>query len=421
MRTKKGLAGASLFALVLRCFGALSGFALTISVSRFLGAEEAGRLFLGIAVANFLAAIACLGLDKVALRYVGMYSAEKAWGAVNSSIALSLRVALAVGGIFGLICFFGSNYIATALFNDVDFAPVLRSISPSLQFLAGCLVLAQSFLGLGKVAASIFITLIGVQAGLTGALFVVDNAIMGGLVFSILWLGMLGFALMCWRWFTPKQFAQDFDVPSIMRIGPPLWMVTLMANLQQWGGQFVAGAMLQSADVALVAAASRITFIVSFFLMATNMVVAPKFAALYKQGAMADLRDLSHGSVKLILAVSLPLFCFLFWFADSLMRLFGSEFARGGAVLQILLIGQLVNAGTGSVGVLLSMCGHEKDARNVALLTTPLALISAIILAMHYGLVGIAIGFSLGMVVQNITSAYCVRRRLGFWTFLFWR
>ena len=50
------------------------------------------------------------------------------------------------------------------------------------------------------------------------------------------------------------------------------------------------------------------------------------------------------------------------------MSIFGKGFIGGIWLLRILAIGQFINAVTGSVGYILTMSGHEKDIRNIAIL-----------------------------------------------------
>src|SRR5207249_1522446 len=51
---------------------------------------------------------------------------------------------------------------------------------------------------------------------------------------------------------------------------------------------------------------------------------------------------------------------FMIW-SSPLMGLFGADFRAGSPLLVILCLGQAVNCGTGSVGYLLLMSGHQKE------------------------------------------------------------
>lgn len=113
----------------------------------------------------------------------------------------------------------------------------------------------------------------------------------------------------------------------------------------------------------------------SFVLIAVNLVVAPRFTALHRQGDMAGLESLAIMSVKFIGVLALPVIGVMFIFPSWLMGLFDEGFAGGSQLLQILAVGQFINAITGSVGYLLMISGRERDMRNVTLISGNTGLI----------------------------------------------
>ncbi|KUJ82433.1 hypothetical protein AVO43_11495 [Microbulbifer sp. ZGT114] len=201
----------------------------------------------------------------------------------------------------------------------------------------------------------------------------------------------------------------------------PLWVVLMMGQLVQWSGQFVAGAYVDSGIVAQLAVAQRTAMLTSFVLMAVNLVVAPRFAAMYKQGQMKELHELAVTSVRLMVLSALPVVLFMVVFPEFLMSLFGEGFSKGAHLLQILVVGQFVNVATGSVGYLLSMSGHEKDLRNTVLISGPVAIGLALTLTPVWGATGSAVATALAVATQNLLAVWQVKRRLGINTLAVWR
>jgi O-antigen/teichoic acid export membrane protein len=101
-------------------------------------------------------------------------------------------------------------------------------------------------------------------------------------------------------------------------------------------------------------------------------------------------------------------------FPSFLMSLFGEEFSEGAVLLQILAVGQFINGITGSVGFLLMMSGHERDMRNVT-------LISGFFLTAQFGIIGVATGTAIAVATQNLLAVYFVKKQLGFNTLAVWR
>jgi O-antigen/teichoic acid export membrane protein len=93
----------------------------------------------------------------------------------------------------------------------------------------------------------------------------------------------------------------------------PLWIVVIMSQMVQWSGQFMAGAYVSSDALAQLAVAQRTAMLSSFILIAVNLVVAPRFANLYRNNDMLALENLAIKSVKLIYLPCLSLAGCLFF------------------------------------------------------------------------------------------------------------
>ena len=65
-------------------------------------------------------------------------------------------------------------------------------------------------------------------------------------------------------------------------------------------------------------------------------------------------------------------------FSGVIMRFFGAGFESGAGLLVIIAVGQLINVATGSVSFLLNMTGHERDMRNVTMLSGPVTIVCAL-------------------------------------------
>lgn len=169
-----------------------------------------------------------------------------------------------------------------------------------------------------------------------------------------------------------------------------------------------------------MAVAQRTAFLISFLLIAINLVVAPRFSALSAQGNLDELKLIVKATVRLVLAVTAPLTLIIILCSGKIMNLFGPEFRDGAILLQILAIGQFINAATGPVGQLLMMTGHERDSRTIAFIVAPSAVVAALVLTPWLGVEGAAISTAVAVSTQNILAGYFVKKRLGFSTLSLW-
>ena len=180
----------------------------------------------------------------------------------------------------------------------------------------------------------------------------------------------------------------------------------------QWSGILIAGAMLPAEDVALLTAAQRTAMLTSFVLMVVNMVVAPRYARLWKEGNIERIQYLAKWSTRGMIAMVLPVIAVMMIWPEKVMGLFGEGFEEAAIPLMILAVGQFVNVATGSVGYLLNMSGHEKEYKIITTMAAIVTLLLVLSLTFYFGMLGSAIATSFGVVLQNLLSLFFVRNKI---------
>ena len=109
------------------------------------------------------------------------------------------------------------------------------------------------------------------------------------------------------------------------------------------------------------------------------------------------------------------------FFPEKILSYFGNEYTYGAKYLTVIGFGQFVSAITGSVTFLLMMTGHERDMRNITIISGLSALIFTYSLTSLFGALGNSIGTALGVILQNLLAVFFVKKRLGFNTLVFWK
>lgn len=405
-------------AFIIRMCGALSGFCVTYYIARNLGAAESGLYFLALSMIMVLSAVSRLGLDNTVLRFIGGHASL-----ATSVLSKALLVVFLLGVFFSCATYFSAEYISIEVFGKEELKPILQRMSFGILGLSGVTISAMALQGLRKVSASIFVLNIAVNLLLLGSIFIFG--ITKASYLSVFYTSFSIFvAVIGVAWFSllaPCADKSEISWGELFSSCWPLWMVVVMAQMVQWSGQFVAGAYVSSELVAQFAVAQRTAMLTSFVLIAVNLVVAPRFAALYRQNNLLELQRLATKSVKMICVLALPVIGGMLIFPAQLMGIFGEEFVEGAYLLQILAIGQFVNAATGSVGFLLIMSGNERDMRTVTMISGSLAILLTLLMTSMYGIMGAAISTAIAVATQNLLAVYYVKKRLGFNTLLVWR
>lgn len=405
-------------AFVVRVFGALSGFLATYFIAKNLGAVESGHYFLALSIIIVLSAVSRLGLDNTVLRFIG--------GRPESAISVQAKSVLLIslfGILFSSITYLSAEYISLEIFGKFELIAILQRMSFGILGLSGITISAMALQGLRKVSASILILNIAVNIFLIGSIIIfgITTAKELSAAYSIFSISVALIGVI-WSFVLARHPVESHvSWAELFSSCWPLWIVVVMAQMVQWSGQFVAGAYVSSELVAQFAVAQRTAMLTSFVLIAVNLVVAPRFAALFRQNNILELERLATKSVKMICLLALPVIGCMLIFPSQLMNVFGEEFVEGAYLLQILAIGQFVNAVTGSVGFLLIMSGNERDMRTVTVISGLLAIALTLFMTSMYGVVGAAISTAIAIAAQNLLAVYYVKKRLGFNTLLVWR
>jgi O-antigen/teichoic acid export membrane protein len=173
------------------------------------------------------------------------------------------------------------------------------------------------------------------------------------------------------------------------------------------------GILLTPADAGVYAAAARIGAFVIFGLIAVNGIVAPMIARLFTEGHRTALQHMVTLAGRAGLAFALVAALALAVFGDWILSLFGPAFPKGYGALLILVAGQLINAFAGSVGFLMTMTGHERQAAKIMLLSLALNILLNAVLIPVWGLEGAATATAITTALWNLAMLGYVKRRLG--------
>jgi O-antigen/teichoic acid export membrane protein len=193
----------------------------------------------------------------------------------------------------------------------------------------------------------------------------------------------------------------------------PLALTAGLGVINAQADILVLGLFRPSEDVGVYKVAAQAAMLIAFGLQAVNMVIMPYIARLYAEGDQRRLQRLVTQSARAILALALPLVLAFVFFGDAILNLaFGPEYTRGHTALMLLSLGQLVNAGMGSVGVLLNMTGHEHDTLRGVAVAALANLILNFLLIPPFGLVGAAAATACTFVIWNLLLRRAVWQRI---------
>ena len=193
-----------------------------------------------------------------------------------------------------------------------------------------------------------------------------------------------------------------------------MWIINSQADI------VILGFLKSPKDVGIYRVAVQIAMLSSFGLQAVNLVVAPRFAALYVKGEMVELQRIATRSARLALSFNFIFTIFFMLFGKFFLGLiFGSDFSIAYIPVLMLLGGQIVNSSVGSVGFLLNMTGHERQSAFGITLAVSINIILNFFLIPELGISGAAISTAISMLTWNVILWWFVRKQLGINTLAF--
>lgn len=192
----------------------------------------------------------------------------------------------------------------------------------------------------------------------------------------------------------------------------PLLFFGSMQVINSQADIIMLGILGSAKAVGIYTVANRCAGLITFVLIAVNTSFAPIIARFYASGEMDRLQREVTRNTRMILLLSLPIALALILFRVWFLLLFGPDFTQGQTALTILSIGQLVNTGAGSVGLLLIMTGHEREAAwGVSVSAVANVILNALLIPV-WGLEGAAMATACSMILWNIILAWFVWQRL---------
>jgi O-antigen/teichoic acid export membrane protein len=411
----KELVTHSVVALIARVCGAGIAFLMNVVIARYLGEKESGYFFLAITVSIFLGTVGRVGADQSVLRFVSIYSKQGDWEKVHGVINTLMKWGLIVTTLVAIILCIFSRTIAIDFFHKPEFRNPLIWIALSIPLYAAYNLYGMALQGLRKVVYSV--SILRIVTPLVLIILVLIFAPHDGTTASMLYLfatvATVGAGFYWWRKDIPSAKGK-FDSNILWKSSSALWIVAIMQQLVMWSGQFIAGIFNTPQELAHLAVARNTSMLITFILQAVGFVSAPRFANMYNENKMGQLKKYVQNTTRLMIVVSLPLVLFIWIFPEFIMSLFGKGFTGGAWYLRALALGQFINVITGSTGYLLTMSGHEKDMRNITIINGIMAIVLALILNPIFGALGSAVSTAIAVASTNLMAVGIVKKRLGF-------
>ncbi|HHP7245680.1 MAG TPA: flippase [Elainellaceae cyanobacterium] len=416
----QSLAKGAGIALLAQILGVGIGYGTQLLLTRWMGASGYGAYDFAITLGNFTAFLAGFGLPKVLLRFIPVYIITQDWNRLRGIIwgswwqtcinglllaavgtVLVQRLDAQIGGSYTVLIIAGLWTVPLqALMNlHVEMSRGIERIG--LAYMPW-LVAWPLLLLLGAIAWR--------QSGqsLTGISAIALS--MGALAIAI------GIQLWQFRHHIStklRSVAPTYDIRLWLMTALPLIFIDGSSVILNQTDILMLGTLSGTQSVGIYSAALKTASWVSLVLVAVNAIAAPNFAKLYAQGDRQTLQKVVSTVAYWIFIPAFILTLGLILFAVPILHWFGDEFEGARWSLITLAIGQLVNVGSGSVGYLMMMTGHQNQMAQVFAASAVVNLVLNAIAIPHIGILGASLATAFSMSLWNLWLYALVVKHVG--------
>ncbi len=419
---------------ILRIIGQILGFLLTLIIAQYFGAEGLGEYMLAIVILRIFSLLAKLGMDTTSIRITASLAAQEKWLSLRLFFKKVYLILIFTSLFFACLMYLLSDYISILI--DIN-AEYIRIFSYAVVPMVFFELHYQSLRGLKKIGSFSFYY--RVSQPLLSIIVLLILLYFSKDLYIAFYTYIISLFLVCFFSFFSfrnsfykrknnynEKSIEDYSLKKIFLIAAPLMLAQSVQLIMVWTDKLMIGNMLSASDVGIYGVAFKLSMFASITLMAINSIAAPRFAELYSENRIKDLKNIVQKSTMMIFWSTLPLCIVFFLFPNSFLGFFGEEFKTGVTAFIILSCGMLVSAFSGSVGNLLQMSGKQFEFMKIL-------VIGAIInVGLNYmlipeenilsslgisGINGAAVSTMTSIVFWNIAMVIVVRRQFGFLTF----
>lgn len=407
--------------IAIRLSGLALLFVLQVYLARTLSNEGFGAYAYTTSLLALFVIPAKLGTDVAAVRYVSEYSTPGRKHVLGAYLRFSLQVVTVTAVAVGLVWLAMMRTGALAVDGLGMGAELLLAVCvPAFalsRFSEGALRGRERFLSAFLPYAVVWPLLIlaGLVAlGRMGSVTLSDVLAVQAVAFGVVAL---------WQVVAVTQLSSTASRPAVASALRREWLRA--AVVLGFGSAFalilgqidivIVGSLAGTAQAGRYAAAWRISSLIGGFLVAFNLVLAPRVARHWVERDLPALKSAVSAGLLLVIGATASLSAVTILFRSWVLGVFGAGYTEASSTLVVLCLAQVANAAGGPVVLLLNMTGHERQSAVVLGAAAVVNLGLNLALMKAYGPLGVAVGTAVCTVLWNVALTVVVRRRLGFY------
>ena len=412
--------------LLLKITGSIFGYFFLLLVTRNIGPSSWGMYVLFLSVLNISSIFARLGIDTLTLKLVA--SSNSILNQVKSIYISSVRLVVLFSLIVSCILYLNSNSIAYFIFHNISFSFIIKWISYLLPIFSLICVNENLFRGLKMIKEFAFFQKTSkmlfsvIFFGVFYFVFKIGDTQTAILSYiSALVVIFFLSTFLVYKTIISGCFLTFLNSNKMLKQSIPMMMSSSILLLMSWADSLMIGSFIGKYEVGIYNVAVKVALLTSLTLSAVNSISAPRISESYNNNNNLEFRKIVLHTTKTIFFSTIPIIIVIFMFPKYILSFFGDDFLVAKSALLILACSQVINAMSGSVGIILNMTGKEKIFRNILLISLLINIILNLVLIPIYAIEGAAIASATSLIFWNLYSVFYVYKNYGVLTLISFR
>ncbi len=379
-------------------------------ITNHYGQVGAGLFFSATAIFTLAANGARLGSESGLTYFVSRMRASGATGDLPELIRHAVGATVVVSATLALGGFLAAPDLAALLTSDADnteaMTIMIRALSVGIPAFAASQALSGASRGFGTMRPSVMagqivrpitqlvlvITAAFVaSAGLVGVAIAWSTAAYMALIPILAWMVLR---------LRRRQLGEStLSLSNYWRFTGPRAVTDLVSSALERLDVLLVAYFLTEADAGLYGAAARLILVGQMMMFATGQSMAPHLSANFLTGRFDEAKQVLHTVSGWNVTLLWPAFIGLAFGAETVLQLFGAEFAEGSSIVVLLCIALIIIIGLGVGDTLLLMTGDSMASliNHIAALVVMIA--TSMLLLPNVGVIGAAWAWALSRIL----------------------
>ena len=179
-----------------------------------------------------------------------------------------------------------------------------------------------------------------------------------------------------------------------------------------WSDRLILASIAGVASVGVYGVAWQLVLPFTLLLTLGGTVSGPTFSRLWASGDIARLESVARGVSSAMLLLAVATGGAILIVAGPVLDRLGGNYGTAESIIFVLILGQIVNVGSGPIGQLYVMTGHETVVLRVSAASALVSVLSIVALTFAFGATGTAAGVTAGFIAKNASLVLLARRHL---------